>query len=84
MVKITTNILQENESTALENATTLANVRWQKMKNSKAEIVYQMTMKYVKQMLNEHLITIDEYNKIDAELQQKYSSKISHLFLEIT
>lgn len=54
------------------------------MKNSKAEIVYQMTMKYVKQMLNEHLITIDEYNKIDAELQQKYSSKISHLFLEIT
>lgn len=54
------------------------------MSNSKAEIVYQITMKYVKQMLDKHILTIEEYNKIDNELQRKYSSKISPLFLEIT
>lgn len=54
------------------------------MKSSQAEIVYQITMKYVKQMLEKNLITCEEYQKINDELDAKYSAKISHLFLENT
>lgn len=48
------------------------------------EIAYQMTMKYVKQMLENNLITSEEYTKISDELKAKYSVIISPLFFEIT
>lgn len=54
------------------------------MKSSRAEIVYQITMKYVKQMLDKNLITCEEYHKINEVLETKYSAKISSLFLENT
>lgn len=56
------------------------------MKNNqlKNEVVYQITMKYVKQMLEKELITCEEYKKVCDKLREKYSSKISTLFLEIT
>lgn len=56
------------------------------MKSSKVEkeIIYQITMRYVKQMLENSLITCEEYQKINDELKEKYSAKISPLFFEIT
>ncbi len=55
------------------------------MKNNqiKDEIVYQLTMKYVKKMLEQRIITLEEYVKIDSELKEKYALKISPLFLEM-
>lgn len=56
------------------------------MKNNqiKDEIVYQLTMKYVKKMLEQKIITLKEYIKIDSELKEKYALKISPLFLEMS
>lgn len=48
----------------------------------KNEIAYQITMKYIKQMLEKNLITEEEYNKLSDEFKKKYTAKISHLFLE--
>lgn len=48
----------------------------------KNEIAYQITMKYIKQMLEKNLITEEEYNKLSDEFKEKYTAKISHLFLE--
>ncbi len=55
------------------------------MKNNqiKNEISYQITMKYIKKMLEQKIISFEEYNKINEELKEKYTSKISPLFLEI-
>lgn len=54
------------------------------MKNNqiKNEISYQITMKYIKQMLEQKIISLEEYNKINEELKEKYALKISPLFLE--
>lgn len=48
------------------------------------ELSYQITMNYLKQMLEKSLITKDEYLKINDELMAKYNLKISTLFFEIT
>lgn len=68
-IKNTLNIYQEIESTVPESVTTLVSVRWwTPMKNNqiKDEIVYQLTMKYVKKMLEQRIITLEEYVKIDS------------------
>ena len=39
-------------------------------------------MKYIKQMLEQKIISLEEYNKINEELKEKYALKISPLFLE--
>ena len=49
----------------------------------KNEIAYQITMKYIKQMLEKNLITEEEYNQMMAEFKKKYTPKVSHLFFEI-
>lgn len=48
----------------------------------KNEIAYQITMKYLKQMLEKNLISKEEYDKLSDEFEEKYTSKISRLFLE--
>jgi hypothetical protein len=48
----------------------------------KDEIAYQITMNYLKEMLDKRIISQEEYNKISAELKEKYTAKISPLFLE--
>ena len=51
-----------------------------KLKN---EIAYQITMNYLKDMLEKKIISIEEYNKMMAEFKEKYTPKFSHLFFEI-
>lgn len=50
----------------------------------KNEIAYQLTMNYIKEMLDKRIISIEEYNQIMDELKEKYTSKISGLFFEIS
>ena len=52
-----------------------------KLKN---EIAYQITMNYLKDMLDKKIISIKEYNQMMAEFKEKYTPKISSLFYEIT
>lgn len=46
------------------------------------EIMYQITMKYVKEMVDKNFITVKEYNQINAKFNEKYGAKISCLFME--
>ncbi|MGI6568086.1 MAG: SHOCT domain-containing protein [Erysipelotrichaceae bacterium] len=50
----------------------------------KNEIAYQITMNYIKEMLDKRIISIEEYNQIMDELKEKYTPKISGLFFEIS
>lgn len=49
----------------------------------KNEIAYQITMNYLKQMLEQEIISVEEYNKMNDEIKEKYTPKISSLFFEI-
>lgn len=49
----------------------------------KNEISYQITMNYLKDMLDKKIISIEEYNQMMAEFKEKYIPKISGLFFEI-
>ena len=51
-----------------------------KLKN---EIAYQITMNYLKDMLDKKIISIEEYNQMMAEFKEKYAPKVSPLFFEI-
>ena len=51
-----------------------------KLKN---EITYQITMNYLKDMLEKKIISIEEYNQMMVEFKKKYTPKVSHLFFEI-
>ena len=51
-----------------------------KLKN---EIAYQITMNYLKDMLEKKIISIEEYNQMMDEFKKKYAPKVSHLFFEI-
>ena len=52
--------------------------------NIRNEIAYQITIKYIKEMLDKRIISIEEYNQIMDELKEKYTPKISGLFFEIS
>ena len=75
-------IHQGRENIVLESVITLAKGRWEFLMQIKNEIAYQITMKYLKQMLEQKLISKEEYHKLSDEFKEKYTSKISHLFLE--
>ena len=49
----------------------------------KNEIAYQITMNYLKDMLEKKINSIEEYNHMMAEFTEKYTPKISSLFFEI-
>lgn len=49
----------------------------------KNEIAYQITMNYLKDMLNQKIISSEEYNQMMDEFKEKYAPKISELFFEI-
>lgn len=49
----------------------------------KNEIAYQITMNYLKDMLNQKIISSEEYNQMMDEFKEKYAPKISGLFFEI-
>ena len=51
-----------------------------KLKN---EIANQKTMKYIKDMHENKIITIEEYNQIMTQFKKKYTPKVSSLFFEI-
>ena len=49
----------------------------------KNEIAYQITMNYLKDMLEKKIISIEEYNQMMDEFKEKYKPAISGLFFEI-
>ena len=79
----TLNIHQETESIVPESVTTLANVRWWALMKLKNELAYQITMNYLKDMLDKKIISMEEYNQMMAEFKKKYTPKVSSLFFEI-
>lgn len=50
----------------------------------KNEIAYQITMNYLKDMLDKKIISIEEYNQMMGEFKEKYTPKVSSLFFEIS
>lgn len=46
------------------------------------ETVYQITMYLVRKMLDEELITADDYKRIEEYFSQKYSAVLGTLFFE--
>ena len=78
------NILLEIENIVLESAITKVNARrctWMKVKN---EIIYQITMNYIKQLLENEIISLEEYNQLNEEFINKYHPIVSKLFYEIS
>lgn len=49
----------------------------------KREITYQMTMSAARHMLENGMISKEEYLKFDSEMQQKYNPIIGVLFSDI-
>lgn len=49
----------------------------------KREKLYQATMCYVKKMLDENLISKDEYSVIDTKMREKYKPIFGTLFADI-
>ena len=49
----------------------------------KNEIAYQITMNYLKDMLEKKIISIEEYNQMMVEFKKKYKQKDSYLFFDI-
>ena len=49
----------------------------------KNEIAYQITMNYLKNMLEKKIISKEEYNQMMDEFKEKYKPAISGLFFEI-
>ena len=43
----------------------------------KNEIAYQITMNYLKDMLEKKIISIEEYNQMMIEFKKKYNWKIN-------
>lgn len=50
----------------------------------KNEIAYQITMNYLKDMLEKKIISLDDYNQMMDEFKDMYTPKISALFFEIS
>ena len=49
----------------------------------KREIIYQMTMSAARRMLEQGLITREEYSEFDTKMQQKYRPIFGGLFTNI-
>lgn len=47
------------------------------------EVIYQGTMLVAKHLLNQGIISDDEYEKIDTMFRQKYAISLSTLFTDI-
>ena len=52
--------------------------------NVNNEIIYQITMNYIKQLLEREVISLDEYNQLNEEFIKKYKPIVSRLFYENT
>ena len=52
--------------------------------NAKNEIIYQITMNYIKQLLENEIISLEEYNRHNEEFINKYHPIVSKLFYEIS
>lgn len=50
---------------------------------SKDEVSYLVTMLLFRKMMNEALLSQEEYEAINAQMKQKYDPKIGGLFTEI-
>ena len=51
---------------------------------SKNEVSYLVTMLLFRKMVNESLLSQEEYDTINTQMKQKYDPKIGTLFAEIT
>ena len=78
------NILLEIENIVLESAITKVNARWWIWMKTKNEIIYQITMNYIKQLLENEIISLEEYNQLNEEFINKYNPIVSKLFYEIS
>ena len=47
------------------------------------EIIYQMTMQATREMLQQELITRDEYLQFDTKMRQKYAPVFGSIFSDI-
>ena len=47
--------------------------------NTKNEVIYQITIKILRNLFRKNLITKDEYNKFKHKMLEKYDPKISEL-----
>ena len=47
------------------------------------EIIYQMTMQAAREMLQQELITRDEYLQFDTKMRRKYAPVFGSLFSDI-
>lgn len=56
------------------------------MSNEKAkkERVYLQTMSFAKRLLNEGIITKEQYDSFDTKMQQKYEPTFSTLLVDIS
>lgn len=50
--------------------------------NVNNEIIYQITMNYIKQLLENEIISLEEYNQLNEEFVNKYKPIVSKLFYE--
>lgn len=50
---------------------------------NKAEVSYLVTMILFRKMMNEALLSQEEYEAINVQMKQKYDPKIGSLFTEI-
>lgn len=51
---------------------------------NKAEVSYLVTMLLFQKMMNEALLSQEEYEAINVQMKKKYDPKIGSLFTEIT
>ena len=72
-------------NTAHANATLLFSMGGVVMASmSKNEVSYLVTMLLFRKMLNESLLSQEEYDTINTQMKQKYDPRIGGLFTEIT
>lgn len=50
---------------------------------SKNEIIYLVIMLLFQKMMNESLLSREDYDALDVQMKQKYDPKIGSLFTEI-
>ena len=68
-------------NTALTNATLLFGMGDVVM--SKNEVSYLVTMLLFRKMMDESMLSQDDYEAINARMKQKYDSKIGNLFTSV-
>ena len=57
----------------------ILNIDLEVVMNTKNEVIYQITIKILRNLFRKNLITKDEFNKFKHKMLEKYNPKISEL-----